>query len=883
MLQGKGFLLAALIVLSLSARGLSAQAALPQARDDRDRYTITLPAPPEKSAAPALPGAAESGQTVPSPAPFPPYPATQTPGQPSVPTAGVPVPAVPGVAGPPGAAPFEAFPPPEPPVRLFGHDFFDRVTEGFQPVPNLPPPAEYPLGPGDVVQVVLSSPAGQETVLTETVDSEGRLRVPNVGFVRVNGLTIGAAERVIERETRAKFPSLSAQARILSIRPIQVFVIGEVKKPGAYILPGLSTLLNALYVAGGPTDAGSLRRITVQRGRKTVATTDLYRLLLDGDRSGDITLQSGDSVFVPAIGPTVTVKGEVRRQAIFELLEETSVRSVLRMAGGPGRQAIFELLEETSVRSVLRMAGGPGGQASLSSVRVERVVGGSRKFLVDLTLSSPDSPDWEFPLQHGDLLLVQTVLPDAANRVEISGQVRRPGEYELSEGMRLSDLVRRAEGFADAEIYLERATILRAREDGSSEMLSVHLGRAMNGEATDDLELRPKDRVVIYSVQEAAALDRTVTISGQVSRPGVYDRVEGMRLRDLVIAAGGARPEAHRVVEVARQTEAGRQTQILNVNLDRAMEGEESDNILLADGDQVSVKEVSDARRTPRTVTITGRVRYPGTYALLEDGERVSSLIARAGGLTEEAFPEGAVFVRKTPALLSERQLEVAAEIQQAQKDLAEQLRELEMAKYGIAPKRQTAAATPSIPSAVDARAAEAGAAAAGLSRIAAEAARMGLEPAGEISLEEARTVESVVASMRLPVDLPKGLQNPGSADDLPLEDGDTLYIPRRPLVVSVAGAVVSPSVVVYREGLTAEDYIRQVGGYARDADRRNTVIVRAGGEVRRVKDAGQVQLGDIIIVPPRAMGAPRNPWETISDFTRILGNLALTLLVIAE
>jgi protein involved in polysaccharide export with SLBB domain len=755
------------------------------------------------------------------------------------------------------------FPPPEPEIRLFGHDFFDRVTEGFQPIPNLPPPAEYPLGPGDTVEVVLSSPAGQETVLTETVDSEGRLRIPSVGFVRVNGLTIGAAERVIAKETRAKFPSLSAQARILSIRPIQVFVIGEVKKPGAYILPGLSTLLNALYVAGGPTDAGSLRRITVQRNKKTIATTDLYRLLLEGDRSGDITLQSGDSIFVPAIGPTVTVKGEVRRQAIFELLEETSVRNVMRMAGGPG------------------------GQASLSSVRVERVVGGSRKFLVDLTLASPDSPDWEFPLQHGDLLLIQPVLQDAVNRVEINGQVRRPGEYEFSEGMRLSDLVRRAEGFADVEIYLERATILRTRQDGSTQMLSVHLGRAMAGDAEQDVELRPKDQVVVYSVQEAAALDRTVTISGQVSRPGVYDRVDGMRLRDLLIAAGGAKAEAHRVVEVARQTEAGQQTQILNLNLDRAMAGEESDNILLADGDQVSVKEVSDARRTPRVVTITGRVRYPGTYALLQEGERVSSLIARAGGLTEEAFPEGAVFVRKTPALLSERQLEVAAEIQQAQKDLAEQIRELEMAKYGISPTRRTTtmttAATPSIPSSVDARAAEASVAAAGLARVAAEAGKLGAEAVGEVSLEEARTVESVVASMRLPIDLPKGLQEPGSADDLPLEDGDTLYIPRRPLVVSVAGAVVSPSVVVFREGLTAEDYIRQVGGYARDADRGNTVIVRAGGEVRRVKEAGPVRLGDIIIVPPRAMSAPRSGWETISDFTRILGNLALTFLVIAD
>jgi polysaccharide export outer membrane protein len=852
MLRGNGFRLAALIALSLLAESVLAQTAARPARDDRDRYSVTLPSISDGAGKKGRPAPAEPEQ----PATFPPYPATQPP----PPAPEQPPAAAPQAPGVPSPEELEGlFPAPFPEIRLFGHDFFDRVTEGFQPIPNLPPPAEYPLGPGDIVEVVLSSPAGQETVLKETVDSEGRLRIPNVGFVRVSGLTIAAAGRVIARETRSKFPSLSAQARILSIRPIQVFVIGEVKKPGAYILPGLSTLLNALYVAGGPTDAGSLRKISVQRNRKTIATVDLYRLLLEGDRSGDITLQSGDSVFVPAIGPTVTVKGEVRRQAIFELLGETSVRTVMGMAGGPG------------------------GQASLSSVRVERVVGGSRKVLLDLTLASPDSPDWEFPLQHGDLLLVQPVLQDAVNRVEISGPVRRPGEYELSEGMRLSDLVRRAEGFADEEIYLERATILRTRDDGSTQMLSVHLGRAMAGDAEQDVQLRPKDRVVVYSMQEAAALDRTVTIAGQVSRPGIYDRVDGMRLRDLIIAAGGARPEAHRVVEVARQAEGGRQTQILNVNLDRAMEGEESDNILLADGDQVSVKEVSDARRTARLVTITGRVRYPGTYALLQEGERVSSLVARAGGLTEEAFPEGAVFVRKTPALLSERQLEVAAEIQRAQKDLAAQIRELEMAKYGIAPKPVSPNAVPAVPSSADARAAEVSAAAAGLNRLAAEATRMGPLPAGEVSLEQARTVESVVASMRLPIDLPKGLEAPGSPEDLPLEDGDTLYIPRRPLVVSVAGAVVSPSVVVFREGMTAEDYIRQVGGYARDADRKNTVIVRAGGEIRRVKDAGDVRLGDIIIVPPRALSAPRSGWETISDVTRILGNLALTFLAVTD
>ncbi|MEJ5297193.1 MAG: polysaccharide biosynthesis/export family protein, partial [Armatimonadota bacterium] len=206
MLLGKGFRLAALIALSLLAETVAAQPVSAPSREDKDRYTVTLPAPLERASPGSRTAQPEAGQPAPVPAPFPPYPATQPPvAAPTQPPAGAP--GTPQQPAPAPGAPFpgqlmEVFPLPEPEIRLFGHDFFDRVTEGFQPIPNLPPPAEYPLGPGDTMEVVLSSPAGQETVLTETVDSEGRLRIPSVGFVRVNGLTIGAAERVIAKETR---------------------------------------------------------------------------------------------------------------------------------------------------------------------------------------------------------------------------------------------------------------------------------------------------------------------------------------------------------------------------------------------------------------------------------------------------------------------------------------------------------------------------------------------------------------------------------------------------------------------------------------------------------------------------------------------------------
>lgn len=731
-------------------------------------------------------------------------------------------------------------------VKPFGYDFFDRSTKGFEPIPENPAPAEYPLGSGDKLRVVFTSPAGDETDLELQVDQSGRVRIPNVGFVRVSGMPIASAERAIARAAAAKFPSLKAQASVMSIRPIQVFLVGEVNKPGAYVLPGLSTLLNALYAAGGPNMTGSLRTITVERNKKKIAEVDLYDLLLYGKRERDITLNSGDSIFIPAAGPTVTIRGEVRRPAIYELLGAADVRKAIAMAGGVT------------------------GRASLNTVRVERVVGASRKFLVDLALASPNASDWSFVLQNGDDIKVRPVTDDAVNRVQIEGPVQRPGDYELSENLTVSGLVKRAEGFASAEqVYLDRATIYRVRPDGGTDLLSVNLGQAMSGENGQDVRLEARDRVVIYTLDEAAFLTRTVNISGEVSRPGMYDRKDGMRLRDLIVAAGGTGPEAYASIEIARMQADGLSTQVLTVNLDRAMAGDEKDNLLLADRDQVSVRNVRDARRTADVVEVKGEVKYPGFYPLLSKDERLSSVIARAGGLTEAAFPEGTIFNRQTLILLAEPQVQTAAEIQRGLKELSDQVRELEMAKYGVSAKNQAAAP------------AGTGMAAAA-SAIAGAAAAAGKEtaPLPGTAFEKVRAVEDVTKTSRLPVDLSAGLKTPGGEEDVILQNGDTVQIPRKPVVVSVAGAVVNPSVVVYRPGLGIEDYVDKVGGYARDADRKNTVVVRANGYVARQSEAKVVNLGDIIIVPARAMTASKSRFEVISDFARVVANLAVAVAV---
>ena len=739
----------------------------------------------------------------------------------------------------------------EQPLQLFGHDFFQRNVDGFNPIPQIPAPAEYPLGPGDTIRVTLTSPVGQETDLALDVDTQGRVRVPNVGYVRVSGMNINAAEDLIARTVRTQFPRLTAQASLLNVRPIQVFVVGEVKNPGSYVLPGLSTLLNALYQAGGPTQTGSLRNIRVERNRQAIVEMDLYDLLLRGERGSDIALQSGDTIFVPSIGPTVTIKGEVRRPAIYELKGQTTIRQALDTAGGPG------------------------GRASLANVRIERVLGASRTSLIDLRLSDERSVDWNIPLQHGDEVVLNPVLADAVNRVEIAGAVRRPGQYELTAGLTLSGLIQRAEGFVDEEVFLDRAHVVRLGDDGRPSLLTADLGATVSGDASLDFPLKARDRVYIYTKKEAESLNRVVLVRGEVQRPGPYDRKEGMTVRDLIVGAGGLSPTAHNKAEIGRVVPSTGELSAFLIDLDKALEGDLEHNLELTDGDQLLVRNIRDARSAPQTVRLEGEVSVPGIYPLISKGESLSSVIARAGGLTRDAFPEGAVFVRQTPALISRYQQETASEVQESMRDFSEQMRELQLAQYGITKSstrtpQQTAAST--------------GSAAVGLAGVFDDVGRLGTAgPVTEVNLDETRKVAGVTSTSRVPIDLAKALDEIGGDNDIRLEDGDVIFVPKRPTVVSVAGAVTNPNVVVYREGEHAEYYIRKVGGYARDADRGATVVVRANGEVVKSRDAREILVGDIIIVPPKPLTAPRRPLENVSEILRIVANAVVAVAVLSR
>lgn len=744
-------------------------------------------------------------------------------------------------------------------LKLFGLDFFKTARAEFQPSPDTPVPAEYALGPGDTLEVTFSSGTGEESSARVTIDPRGQARIPNVGLMSARGLRLEEFESRLNRSLRQKYPGLTARVSLQKIRAIQVFVAGEAARPGAYTLSGLSRLFNALYAAGGPSAVGSLRKIQVIRNNNPIAEMDLYEYLLTGRRPGDVVLQSNDTVFIPVIGPTVTLQGEVRRPAIYEL------------RGG-------EMLSDA-----LRLAGGLAPSAYARRIQVERVDAHEKRVLLDVraeNLSDGNSPEFAVPLRSGDTISVLPVLKDRVNRVKVEGQVKRVGDYQWREGMRVSDLVREAEGLAEEEVYTQRATVYRLREDNSIEMLSFDLGKALSGDADQDIALRPKDRLVIYSLHEASFLDRTVQISGAVTRPGVYERSAGMTLKDLIVQAGGALPEAADAVEVARPSVEPGKTDLRSVSLAKVMRGESPDNLVLEDRDHVSVRTTRSVARSAKTVTILGEVAFPGKYALESDNERLSRLIERAGGLSPEAFPEGTVFSRSVPFVLPSSQTEIASSVEKSARALSRQIYELEMAKYGVSVPTPTAEPIPTPPA--EGEAAKISAVtemAEAATTAAASAAKRGAAPA----VIRAREVSEVVKTSRLPVDLRTVMTKPGSEADLVLQDGDWITIPRRPVVVSVAGAVVSPSLVFFKEGKDIEYYVGQCGGYARDADRRQTVVIHPNGRVLSRREVSTIELGDIVVVPTKALSAPRDKWERWSEVLRAIGSVAVTAYVLGN
>ncbi|MBQ5582766.1 MAG: SLBB domain-containing protein [Bacteroidales bacterium] len=516
--------------------------------------------------------------------------------------------------------------------RIFGHDIFNNEDLSFEPNENAATPQNYRLGPGD--EVMIDIWGYNEASFSETISPEGRIHISQVGPVSLSGLTIDQATSKIRRTLASKYSGLEGQQSSVSvslgqIRTIQVNVMGEVEMPGTFRLSSFSSVFHALYSAGGVTETGSLREVKVMRAGKEVAVVDVYEYIFNGSFSTDVKLQEGDVVIVPPYQNLVKVTGKAKRPMFYELTSTETLQNLIDYAGG--------------------FAAGAYEQ----DVRVERN-NGLEKSLYTVAKSNFSN----FVMANGDEISIDETLDRYTNKVEVRGFVFRPGAFELGDDIAtVKQLVKRAGGLTE-DAFLSRAVILREKADLNLEVVSVNIGAIVGGQEEDVL-LKKNDVLVISSKHEIN--DRgTMTINGMVAKPSTFAFAENTNVEDLIIMAGGLLDGASLArVDVARRvidrngvvaSDVVGETFSFPIK-DGLVAG--ADDFVLMPYDVVSVRP-APGYSEQQYVTLEGEFTFPGDYALISKGERLSDMIARAGGLTPQAYAPGVKVVRKTNAASAE-------------------------------------------------------------------------------------------------------------------------------------------------------------------------------------------------------------------------------------
>lgn len=706
-------------------------------------------------------------------------------------------------------------------LKQFGYDFFRNSLQLTSAIDAMPVGTQYMLGPGDVVNLTAWGAVNLRQELT--VDRNGELMIPKVGPVRVWGLPFDKAKTAVDEAMSRYFRNYEMSLTLGKLRTIQVYVVGEVEAPGNYPVSSLATVINALAAAGGPSHNGSLRGVRVTRGGQTVATVDLYDMLLSGDRNKDVQLQNGDTIFVPVIGPVVAVAGEVRRPAIYEL---------------NGR---------TTIPDVLKMAGGVAASGSLGRLQIERLENNSGRIVLDFV---PKEGTLEaelagVELKDRDMVKVFPVQAPVRQIVVLKGNVQQGGEYQFRPGMRLTDLIPSTQELLP-ESFLDSVEITRMTPpDYRRELITVSLRRALSGSEADNLLLQEQDTVKVFSRWEMEEKPR-VAVNGAVVNPGPYDYFPGMSVRDLVTAAGSAKRNAFLdQAELSRIVITGDKAQSKRVQLDlgKALAGDPAHNLPLQSDDVLIVRGVTDWEdATDKFITLKGEVRFPGIYSLAR-GEKLSSVIARAGGYTEKAYLRGAKFTRRSVQEMQQKRLDEISI--KSERDILQK----QAALAAVAASKEELEAT--------------------------KAALEGLQK-GVMQLKGLKAEGRVVIRLSDAEDLRE------SSYDITLEGGDELEIPLRPSVVTVLGQVYNPNSFVYQAGEDIGWYLDKTGGPVADAEKSEMYVIRADGTVISRQQSffggflsASLDAGDTLVVPQKL---ERIAWvREIKDWTQILANVALT------
>jgi polysaccharide export outer membrane protein len=499
-------------------------------------------------------------------------------------------------------------------IQSFGYDLFANTRVG--EINSASIPDDYMLGPGDNIIINLWGRVQQEWNLT--VDRQGKVFIPKVGEVTAWGLTLTDFEDQLDNAIAKVYTGFNRKVTIGKIRAIKVFIYGEVNSPGGYAVSALSTLFNALYKAGGPTANGSLRQIKLIRDKKTT-TIDLYDFLVSGDKSCDAPLLSGDVVFVPLVGSQVTIRGEVKRPAIYELVDDERISDLFALAGGPTAHAFMERL------------------------MLDRVSNDDSRKIMDINLTDENRED--LLLSDGDDLSVFSIYKMRQNLVWITGMVKHPGTYERTDYMRISDLLDKCQ-LQPNNVFFERADLYRRTLDGQREIIAINLQAVIEGDTTANIQLSNLDSLEIFDVSNIER-KKYVNIEGLVQNPGKYQLYKNMTIADLIFHAGNLEASAYMLeAELARIDSLG-STEILNIQL----YNDSHKQFPLQENDHLFVREIP-GYQLHRTVKIEGEIKFPGVYNLTHRNETFWELLTRAGGFTDKSFPIGTVC--KRPAIMED-------------------------------------------------------------------------------------------------------------------------------------------------------------------------------------------------------------------------------------